>query len=314
MEGNNFDLRGIGNLLASTELYHLQCAGLQLLEHAAKWQKTNFNECTSVTFGPVADLLLDSRDIQVHCAALDTLQLFLESPHATDIVKSMMPRGVVDVVSNDLNSPEPDVQLASVELLEVAARSKEIRNEFAVPISRISGALPSMPAATQVTALRVIELCMGSNEHEIIKALAANSPHLKEPLSSPEDIVQNAALKVSEASARSEDPDISRAAQPLLWDVRNILSSGETDLSSAFSPPQPDGLPHTLDPTNEDTLAQRGPVGVPPSRAGPGALASRSGSLPLPLMSERPRAQVRHLFVPPHTSTHSTFLAPRPCR
>ena len=65
---------------------------------------------------------------------------------------------------------------------------------------------------------------------------------------------------------------------------------------------------------NEDTLVQRGPVGVPLSRAGPGTLASRSGSLPLLCMNERPLAQVRHLFVPPHTSTHSTVLTPSPCR
>jgi len=230
MEDNYFDLRGICNFLSSPDL-SLKFASLQLLEHAAKWQKTNFIECISVTFGLVANLVLDSRDIQVHCAALDALKLFLESPHATDIVISSMPRGVVDTVSNDLNSPDPDVQLASVELLEVAARSEEIFNEFAAPVSHISSALSSMPTVTQVIALRVIEFGAGSNEHEILKALAASFHH--EPLSSPEVIIQATTLKVLEASARTKDPDISRAVQTLLPDVKKLLLSGETDLSSA---------------------------------------------------------------------------------
>ena len=229
MEDNNFNLRGICNSLSSPDL-SLKFASLQLLEHAAKWQKTNFIECISVTFGPVANLVLDSRDIQVHCAALDTLKLFLESPHATDIVISSMPRGVVDTVSNDLNSPDPDVQLASVGLLEVAARSEEIFNEFAAPVSHISSALSSMPTVTQV---RVIEFGAGSNEHEILKALAASFHHLKELPSSPEVINQATTLKVLEASARTKDPDLSRAVQTLLPDVKKLLLSGKTELSSA---------------------------------------------------------------------------------
>jgi len=232
MEDNNFNLRGICNSLSSPDL-SLKFASLQLLEHAAKWQKTNFIECISVTFGPVANLVLDSRDIQVHCAALDTLKLFLESPHATDIVISSIPRGVVDTVSNDLNSPDPDVQLASVELLEVAARSEEILNKFAAPVSHISSALSSMPTVTQVIALRVIEFGAGSSEHEILKAFAANFHHLKEPLSSPEVIIQATTLKVLEACARTKDPDLSRAVQTLLPDVKKLLLSDETDLSSA---------------------------------------------------------------------------------
>jgi len=236
MEGNSFDLRGIGEFLSFPGLHpNLQCAALQLLEHAAEWQSTNFTECISVTFGPVANLVLDSREIQVRCAALDTLRLFLESPRATDIVKSMIPRGVVDAVSKDLDFPEPHVQLASVELLEVAAQSEEILIEFATAASHISSALPSMPIATQVTALRALETGVRANIHEFFKALADELHHLKKPLSSPDATIQIATLKVLEDSAQSKDPDLFRAVQTLLPDVKYILLFGKTDLHSAAS-------------------------------------------------------------------------------
>jgi hypothetical protein len=201
-DGNNFDLQGISDFLSSPDCNsNLRCAALQLLEHAAEWQSTNFAKYMSATFGPIAKLVLDSRDIQVHCKALHTLKFFLASPHAADIVKSMIPRRVIDAVSDDLNSPEPLVQLASVELLDAAAQSEEILTEFVAAVSRISGALPSMPTTVQVTALRILEISVGSNTHELIEAVVDTFHHLKEPLSSPETTVQIASLKVLEVGA-----------------------------------------------------------------------------------------------------------------
>ncbi|OAX32469.1 hypothetical protein K503DRAFT_603519 [Rhizopogon vinicolor AM-OR11-026] len=236
-EGNNFDLRGISDFLSSSPDQKLQCAALQLLEHAAEWQSTNFTECMSVTFGPVAELVLDSRDIQVHCAALDTLKLFLASPHVIDIVKSVMPRGVVDAVCDDLNSPEPLVQSASVELLDTDARSEDILVIFAAAVSRISSVFPSMPTATQITALGVLEVSAGSSTHELLKAVADTLRFLiqplSSPLSSPETAVQIAALKVLEAGAGTKDPELARAVKTILPVLTETPFFGETDVFNA---------------------------------------------------------------------------------
>ncbi|OJA20037.1 hypothetical protein AZE42_04469 [Rhizopogon vesiculosus] len=233
MEGNNFDLPGISGFLSSSTNQKLQCGALQLLEHAAEWQSTNFTECMSVTFGPVAELVLDSRDIQVHCAALDTLKLFLASPHAIDIVKSMMPRGVVDAICDDLDSPEPLVQSASVELLDTAARSEDILVRFVAAVSRISSVLPSMPTATQITALGVLEVSAGSSTYELLKAVAETFQFLIRLLSSPETTVQIATLKVLEAGAGTKDPELARAVKTILPVLTEMQSSGETDVSNA---------------------------------------------------------------------------------
>ncbi|OJA14938.1 hypothetical protein AZE42_09378 [Rhizopogon vesiculosus] len=180
-EGNHFDLRGISGFLSSPDPI-LQCAALQLLEHAAEWESTNFTKCMSETFGPVADLL-DSKNFQVHCAALDTLKPFLESPHAADTIKSMLPR-IIDAVLDSLNSPGPLVQLATVEMLDAAARSEEILVEFSAAVSRIPSVLPSMPTSTQVIALKVLEVSAGSSTRELVKAVADTVQSLIQPLSS----------------------------------------------------------------------------------------------------------------------------------
>jgi len=231
-EGDSVNLRGICDFLSSPDV-NVQCVALQLLEHAAEWENTKFTQCMSETFGPVAELVLNSRDIQVHCAALDTLKLFLASPRAIDIVKSMIPRGVVDVVSTDLNSTEPLVQLASVELLDAASQSKEILVEFVAAVSLISRLLPSMLPATQVTALRVLEISAGSGTHELIKVVANTFHYLIQPLSSPEITVQIAALKVVEVSAGTKNHELACAVKTILPVLMKIMSSGETDVQSA---------------------------------------------------------------------------------
>ena len=231
MEGDNFDLRGVSDFLSSDpELdSKQQCAALHLLVHAAEWQNPNFTDNMSVTFGPVAKILLDSQDNLVHYAALDTLKLFLASPRATDIVKLMITRPIVDVVSNDLNSSDPFIQSTSVELLDAAARSEDILVEFSAAVSRIPSLLPSMPPTTQVTALRVLEISAGSRTHELVKAVADNFRFLIQPLSSPDTTVQIAVLEVLEASARTTDPELAHAVKALL---AAVMAVSETDVRS----------------------------------------------------------------------------------
>jgi hypothetical protein len=228
--GDNFDLRDISAYLSSPSP-DVQCAALQLLEHAAEWESINFAECMSVTFGSVVKLL-DSRDSEVRYAALDTLKLFLTSPRAIDVVKSMIPR-LVDAVLDNLNSPDPLVQLASVELLDAAARSEEILVWFAVVVSRVPRVLPFMPIATQVTALRVLEVSTGSNTPELVKAVTRTFQCLSQPLSSPETTVQIAALKVLEAGTRTKDPELARAVKSILPELTKIQSSSGTDFRNA---------------------------------------------------------------------------------
>jgi hypothetical protein len=233
MEGDNFDLRELSKFLSSPDP-NVQCAALQLLERAAESDSANFTECMSVTFDPVTKLL-DSPDSEVRCAALDTLKLFLAPPHGTDVVKSMMPRRVVEAVIDNLNSPEPHIQLASVELLGATAWSEEVLVEFAAAVARISSILPCMPTTTQVIALRVLEVSAGSNAHELVKAVAETlqSQNLSQPLSSPEATVQIAALRVLEVGAATKDSELARAVKNTLPDLTKILSSEETDVHSA---------------------------------------------------------------------------------
>lgn len=200
-----------------------------MLNHAAEWEITNFNECVSVTFGPVVELLLDSKNLQVHCTALDALKLFLASPNTVDIVKPMMPF-ILYTVLNDLNSPQ---QLASIELINAATQSEEILVEFAPAISRLSTLLSSMPAATQVIALKVLEVSVGSNMRELVKAVTNTFQCLIHPLLSPETTVQTAALKVIEASVGTKTREVSLAAVILLHVLARTLRSGETDAQSA---------------------------------------------------------------------------------
>jgi len=232
-ESDNANLRGICDFLSSPDP-NVQCVALQLLEHAAEWENTKFTECMSETFGPVAQLVLDdSQDIQVHCAALDTLKLFFASPRATDFVKSTILRGIVDVVSTDLASKESLVQLASVELLDAASQSEEILVEFVAAISLISSLLPSMLPTTQVTALRVLESSAGSSTRELVKVVADTFHYLIQPLSSPETTVQIAALKVVEVGAGTKNYELARAIKAILPVLAKTLSSGETDVQIA---------------------------------------------------------------------------------
>jgi hypothetical protein len=232
-EGNNFDLPGLSRFLSSADPDPiLQCATLQLFEHAAEWQSANFTDHVSVTFGPVAKLVLDSRNIpRVRCAALDTLKLFLAFPDVT--IRSKIP-SIVDAVSDCLNSPEPQVQLASVELLEAVSRSEEIFVEFAAAVSHISSALPSMSTSTKVTALRVLEISAGSNAHELVKAIEDSFQCLKENIFSPEITVRIAALKVLEASAGTGDPERARVVKKILevgaYTSRSVGQEGDMNV------------------------------------------------------------------------------------
>jgi hypothetical protein len=228
-EGDHFDLEGISSFLSSPDP-NLQCAALQMLEHAAKWESTNFVECMPVTFGPVYNLL-DSKNLQVHCAALDTLKPFLASPHAADTIQSMIPL-VANAVFNDLRSYEPLVRMGSVELLEAAAQSEEILVEFAAAISHISNVLPSMPTATQVAALGVLEVSAGSNSHDLVKAVADTVQSFTQALFSPDTAVQIAVLKVLEAGLGTKSKELYRAVTAVLPVLANIISSGEPDVQN----------------------------------------------------------------------------------
>jgi hypothetical protein len=230
MEGNNFDLRGISVFLSSPSPI-VQRAALQSLEHAAAWESNNFAECMSATFTPVAKLL-DSQDSEVRLAALDTLKLFLASPRTTDIVKPMMPR-LVDALLDNLSSPDTLAQLASVELLDAATQSEDILVGFAVAVLHISSILPSMPTATQVTALRVLEVSAKSNSPELVKATMETFQSLEEPLSSPETTVRIAALKVLAVGAGTNDPELAGAVKAILPVLEEILFCDESDVCEA---------------------------------------------------------------------------------
>ncbi|OAX31853.1 hypothetical protein K503DRAFT_777229 [Rhizopogon vinicolor AM-OR11-026] len=65
-----------------------------------------------------------------------------------------------------------------------------------------------MPTETQVTALRVLEVCAGSSTPELVKAVADTFQSLIVLLSSPETTVQIATLKVLEVGARTKDPKL----------------------------------------------------------------------------------------------------------
>ncbi|KAJ8594780.1 hypothetical protein M405DRAFT_929976, partial [Rhizopogon salebrosus TDB-379] len=228
-EGDHFDLQGISSFLSSPDP-NLQCAALQMLEHAAEWESTNFTECMPATFGPVSDLL-DSQNLQVHCAALDILKLFLASPHTADI-QSMIPR-VAAAVFNDLSSSEPLVLMGSVELLEAAAQSEEILVEFAAAVSHISSVLPSMPTATQVAALGVLEVSAGSNLHDLVKAVANTIQSFTQALFSPETTVQIAVLDVLEAGLGTKSKELYCAVMAVFPVLAGIISFGKPDVQVA---------------------------------------------------------------------------------
>ncbi|KAJ8580750.1 hypothetical protein M405DRAFT_885991 [Rhizopogon salebrosus TDB-379] len=228
-EGDHLDLQGISSFLSSPDP-NLQCAALQMLERAAEWESTNFTECMPVTFGPVSDLL-NSQNLQVHCAALDTLKFFLASPHAADTIQSMITR-VANAVFNDLSSSEPLVQMGSVELLEAAAQSEEILVEFTAAISHISSVLPSMPTATQVSALGVLEVSAGSNSHDLVKAVADTCQSFTQALFSPKTTVQIAVLEVLEAGLGTKSKELYHAVTAVLPVLANIISSGDPDVQT----------------------------------------------------------------------------------
>ena len=199
-----------------------------MLNHAAEWESANFTESVSVTFRPVVELLLDSKNLQVHCAALDTLKRFLASPNNVDTVKPMMPF-ILYAVLNDLNSPQ---QLAAIELIDAATQSEEILVEFAPAISHLYTLLSSMSATTQVTALRVLEVSVGSNTHELVMAVTRTFQFLIHPFFSPETIVRAAALKVLEASVGTKTWEDSLAAVNHLQILTGTLPFGDTDAQS----------------------------------------------------------------------------------
>jgi hypothetical protein len=229
MEGGHFDLRGISSFFSSPDP-NIQCAALQMLEHAAEWESTNFTECMPVTFGPVSELL-DSKNLRVHCAALDILKLFLVSPHAVDTIQTMIPC-VATAVFNDLSSSELLVRMGSVELLEAAAQSEEILVQFAAAISHISSVLPSMPTATQVAALGVLEVSAGSNSHDLVKAIADTCRSFTRALFSPETDVQIAVLEVLKAGLGAKSMELHRAVTAVLSVLVNLISSGELDVQT----------------------------------------------------------------------------------
>ncbi|KAJ8581369.1 hypothetical protein M405DRAFT_626472 [Rhizopogon salebrosus TDB-379] len=147
-------------------------------------------------------------------------------------MQSMIPR-VATAVSNDLSSSEPLVRMGSVELLEAAAQSEEILVEFAAAISHISSVLPSMPTATQVAALGVLEVSAGSNSHDLVKAVADTCQSFTQALFSPETTVQIAVLEVLEAGLGTKSKELYRAVTAVFPVLAGIISFGKPDVQVA---------------------------------------------------------------------------------
>ncbi|OJA20032.1 hypothetical protein AZE42_04459 [Rhizopogon vesiculosus] len=234
-EGNNFDLREISGFLSSSNNQKLQCAALQFPGHAAEWQSPDFTECMSLTFGPAAELVLDYRDIKVHCAALDTLQLSWHLHMPLTSSNRWCPAVLLTLfvmISTPLN---PWSSRLPWNCLTLPHDPKTSLSDL-LPLfcaSLVFFPLCQPPPNFQIAALRVLEVSAGSSTYELLKAVADTFQFLIQPLYSPETAVQIAALKVLEAGAGTKDPELARAVKTIPPALTKIQSSGESDVSSA---------------------------------------------------------------------------------
>jgi hypothetical protein len=113
--GVTFDVKCLAHFLSRSEPT-LQRAALQLLAHAAEWDKANFDRYLTLTF-PLVNGLLSSPNVDVHWAALYVTKFYINSSADTEPILSALTH-----VIHHVNSPEPDVQLAALEVLQYCAQ------------------------------------------------------------------------------------------------------------------------------------------------------------------------------------------------
>jgi len=206
----------------------VQRAALQLLGHAAEWENENFAKFMSVTFDSVAHLL-SSLDFRVQWGALDVLKMFFWSGYHDEGVTSVVPSVLLH-----LQSPETDVQLASVELLDAAARS--------TTTELVRVVVPTLPTLVQLLSSKCIDVrdaalgvlivsartSTGSNIEELAEAVAATLPALVQFLSSGDIEVEIAVLEVLEAIAESRNGKLAEAVGSTVPAIAQMLFSPHT--------------------------------------------------------------------------------------
>ena len=212
-----FDLKKISEFLSSDDDLDVQRGALELLGDAAESEKENFTETMSVTFGPVARLL-SSPDCNVHWGALRVLKFFFLFGYQAEAAES-----VARILLLHLQSPESDVQLASVEVLDAAAQSEAI--DVVAPIlPTLIELLSSLCTIARDAALRV--LVISARKPKLRNAFrfalnAVNSQDLLPLLSTDNADIKIAVLDALDDRTRHFD-------DTLLEAVVGLLSSGDT--------------------------------------------------------------------------------------
>jgi len=199
----------------------VQLAVLELLEDAAELEKENFITFMPVTFDRVTHLL-SSPDFRVHWGALDVLTCFFSSGYHDEAVKSVVPP-----ILRHLQSPEPDVQLACMGLLDVAARSNSIELVAIVApmLPTLVRLLSSDKINIQDAALCVLKVSAESSKDKLAEAVADILPNLSPLLLSDEIVIQDAALCVLKVSAESSKDKLAEAVADILPNLAPLLSA-----------------------------------------------------------------------------------------
>jgi len=211
------DLEHISGFIFEDDNPDVQLAVLELLEDAAELEKENFITFMPVTFDRVTHLL-SSPDFRVHWGALDVLTCFFSSGYHDEAVKSVVPP-----ILRHLQSPEPDVQLACMGLLDVAARSNSIEL-----VAIVAPMLPTLDAA-----LCVLKVSAESSKDKLAEAVADILPNLA-PLLSAKPDAHSVAKALLDASALSNNRKLVAAAATVFSDAQlrsstRKLSGGDVD-------------------------------------------------------------------------------------
>jgi len=127
-ERDHLDLEKISRILSSSRDPIQQRAALQLLEYAAECDEKNFTTCMPVTFKAVG-ALLSSDDPMVLWGALHVMKFFFLNGYDRYDKED---KSVLCSVPLYLQSREPNVQRASVALLDAIARSNSNSVQIAV--------------------------------------------------------------------------------------------------------------------------------------------------------------------------------------
>jgi len=213
------DLERISGFIFKDDNPDVQLAALELLKDAAESEKENFIEFMPVTFDRVTHLL-SSPDFRVHWGALDVLTCFFSSGYHDEAVKSVVPS-----ILRHLQSPEPDIQLACVGVLDVAARSNsmELVGIVAPTLPALVRLLSSDKINIQYRVLNVLRACAGLSN--LAEAVADILPDLSPLLSSDETIIQDTALCVLKVSAESSKDKLAEAVADILPNLAPLLSA-----------------------------------------------------------------------------------------